>query len=104
MQAAMLDRVFTALGDPTRRAILAALYEEEQPVHALAENFAISRPAVSKHLAVLRAAGLVSEERKGRENIYALQRAALAEARAWLAAFWKSRLEALKVLAEEEGD
>jgi len=102
MNGAGLDLVFGALADPTRRAILASLLEDEAPVHELAARFEISRPGVSKHLAVLRHAGLVSEERRGRENVYAIERAALADARAWLGAFWKGRLAALKQLAEEE--
>jgi DNA-binding transcriptional ArsR family regulator len=101
MQAASLDHLFGALADPTRRAILVALRAEGAPVHALAADFDISRPAVSKHLAVLRAAGLVREARRGRENIYTLERAALGEARAWLAEFWRGRLSALKQMAEE---
>lgn len=104
MQVAHLDHVFGALADPTRRAILAALREAEAPVHVLAADFEISRPAVSKHLAVLRDAGLVRERREGRENIYALDRAALADARAWLTAFWRGRLSALKALAEEDDE
>jgi len=101
MNAVGLDLVFGALADPTRRAILAALQNEEAPVHDLAARFEISRPGVSKHLAVLRNAGLVSEQRRGRENVYTIERQALAEARAWLTAFWKGRLAALKHLAEE---
>jgi DNA-binding transcriptional ArsR family regulator len=103
VQQAALDRVFAALGDPTRRAILASLQQHGRaPVHALAAQFAISRPAVSKHLKVLRGAGLVREARRGRENVYALQRDALGEAHGWLSAFWRSRLQALKSLAEEQ--
>lgn len=102
MTTAALDLVFNALADPTRRAILESLQNEEAPVHDLAARFSISRPGVSKHLAVLRHAGLVSEERRGRENVYAIEREALAEARTWLSAFWKGRLAALKQLAEEE--
>ena len=65
-----LDLVFSALADPTRRAILSNLRDQAAPVHALASQFSISRPAVSKHLAVLRDAGLVRETRRGRENLY----------------------------------
>jgi DNA-binding transcriptional ArsR family regulator len=104
MQDAALTQVFGALADPTRRAILATLKRAEAPVHTLAEKFAISRPAVSKHLAVLRGAGLVREARRGRENFYALERAALEEARLWLSAFWRERLGALKQLAEGEDE
>lgn len=102
MSLVSLDRAFGALADPTRRAILAGLQEREAPVHDLAARFDISRPGVSKHLAVLRQAGLVREQRRGRENFYAINRDALADARAWLTAFWKGRLTALKELAEDE--
>ena len=104
MQTVALDHVFGALADPTRRAILASLRGAEAPVHALAADFAISRPAVSKHLAVLRAAGLVRESRRGRENIYALERAALEDARMWLGEFWRGRMNALKRLAEDSDE
>lgn len=101
---AELDRVFSALADPTRRAILASLRRTEAPVHVLAGDFAMSRPAVSKHLAVLRNAGLVKEKRRGRENYYALERIALEEARAWLTGFWREKLSALKQMAEENDE
>lgn len=104
MQTAELDFVFGALADPTRRAILASLRAAEAPVHVLAADFDISRPAVSKHLAVLRAAGLVREARRGRENFYALERDALDDARAWLSAFWRGRLSALKQMAETDDE
>lgn len=102
MQEAVLDRAFAALSDPTRRGLLLTLQRADAPVHELAAQFAISRPAVSKHLAVLRAAGLVREQRRGRENVYALERAALEAARGWLTDFWRGRLGALKNLAEGE--
>ena len=95
-----LDHLFGALADPTRRALLVSLQRGAAPVHTLAASFDMSRPAVSKHLAVLRRAGLVSETRAGRENLYALKRAALDEARRWLTAFWRGRLVGLKQLAE----
>jgi DNA-binding transcriptional ArsR family regulator len=102
MREAELDSVFGALADPTRRAILASLRYAEAPVHVLAADFDISRPAVSKHLAVLRGAGLVRERRIGRENVYALEREAMEEARLWLTAFWRGRLNALKQLVEKD--
>jgi|CXWL01.1.fsa_nt_gi DNA-binding transcriptional ArsR family regulator len=104
MQAEPLDLVFGALADPTRRAILVSLRNAEAPVHTLAGNFEMSRPAVSKHLAVLRGAGLVRERRRGRENVYSFERAALEQVRAWLGDFWRERLSALQALAEEEGE
>ena len=100
MQTAELDDLFAALADPTRRAILTSLQKGGAPVHRLAADFDISRPAVSKHLAVLRHARLVRETRRGRENIYALERDALEAARLWLTGFWRTRLGALKQLAE----
>lgn len=63
-------KVFRALADPTRRAILRELGEEERAVHALAAAFPISRPAVSKHLKILVDAGLVAGRRVGRERRY----------------------------------
>jgi DNA-binding transcriptional ArsR family regulator len=104
MPEAELDHLFGALADSTRRAILISLQRGGAPVHALAADFDMSRPAVSKHLAVLRGAGLVRESRRGRENIYALERDALDDARQWLAAFWRGRLAGLKQVAEAEDD
>ncbi|WP_420433658.1 ArsR/SmtB family transcription factor [Hyphobacterium sp.] len=94
------DNVFQALGHPVRRAILAKLRSGETNAGALASEHAISRPAVSRHLAVLRHAKLVHERRQGRERIYTLNPAAIDEARAWLNAFWTDRLVNLKRLAE----
>jgi len=104
MREAQLDHLFTALADPTRRALLANLERGDAPVHALAADFSVSRPAISKHLAVLRGAGLVRETKRGRENVYALERAPMEVAREWIAAFWRGRLGALKQLAETEND
>ncbi|MBS0295714.1 MAG: winged helix-turn-helix transcriptional regulator [Proteobacteria bacterium] len=92
--------MFRALADPTRRAILESVADRAQPVHLIAERFDISRPAVSRHLKVLEEAGLLAHRREGKENLYGLEREALAEARAWLDRFWSSRLNTLKQLAE----
>jgi DNA-binding transcriptional ArsR family regulator len=67
------DEVFAALADRTRRDLLDLLRTGERPVHALADAFHVSRPAISQHLRVLRDAGLVSETRVGRERFYRLQ-------------------------------
>lgn len=67
-QAAALDAVFAALADPTRRAILAMLLEDDMAVTDVAEPFGISLAAISKHLATLAAAGLIVQERRGRIN------------------------------------
>jgi DNA-binding transcriptional ArsR family regulator len=97
-QAVAKIDVFRALADPTRRALLDRLRDEEQPVLALASDFAMSLPAVSQHLKVLRAAGLVAERREGRQRVYRLQAEALREVAEWLAhyeRFWNSRLQRL---------
>lgn len=75
---------FAALGDPTRCRVVELLGEKPLPVHVLAAAFAISRPAISRHLKVLKEAGLVKEVKQGRENVYSLQRAQLKPALDWL--------------------
>jgi len=94
------DDVFSAIADPTRRRILELLAERPEAVGELAARFAISRPAISKHLKVLGEAGLVRAEADGRRNIYALQPDALVEVRAWLDGLWNEKLMLLKRLAE----
>jgi DNA-binding transcriptional ArsR family regulator len=76
--------VFRAIADATRRAIVDLLREKEQPVQAITAHFSISRPAVSRHLRILREAGLVSESRQGRQRIYALEPDLLRPALSWL--------------------
>ena len=78
--------VFVALADATRCRIITILRDGPQPVHALVACFEISRPAISRHLRVLKAAGLISEDKRGRENLYRLHAKALAPAHDWLAA------------------
>lgn len=92
---------FRALGDPTRRAILLALLEEgPAPVHAIAERFDCSRPAISRHLRVLKEARLVELEKSGRETLYRLEPRALAQLRDYLDRFWARGLSRLKRSAE----
>lgn len=76
--------IFIALADPTRCRIIELLQTGPSPVHRLAAEFDISRPAISRHLRVLREAGLIREEKSGRENHYALQAKRLAPVRKWL--------------------
>lgn len=100
-----LERACHALGDPTRRAILDLLRGGERPAGELAARFPISRPAVSKHLRVLREAGLVSERREGRHRLYALDPRPLAELDQWLQTyrtFWAARLLDLKRVVEDQ--
>ena len=87
-----LDTTFVALADPTRRAILSRLAQGEVSVMDLAEPFAMSQPAISKHLKVLENAGLVSRGRDGQRRPVRAEPAPLREATAWLEAYCE-RLE-----------
>jgi DNA-binding transcriptional ArsR family regulator len=80
----MTEQIFRGIADPLRRAILDLLRARPRPVEEIARHFPVSRPAISKHLRVLREAGLVVEERAGRQRFYALAAAELAVARDWL--------------------
>lgn len=91
--------ILTALADPVRRTILEELHKRPLTAGQVAKRFPISRPAVSRHLRVLREAGLVSVSQSGRERIYRVEPARLAELDAWLAQFrdtWASRFDALE--------
>ncbi|WP_052715682.1 ArsR/SmtB family transcription factor [Devosia chinhatensis] len=77
--------LYSALADATRCRILEILADGPIPVHRLADAFAISRPAISRHLRVLKEAGLVAEVKKGRENLYAFRSKKLDKAQAWIA-------------------
>lgn len=76
--------LFSALADPTRCRVVELLHQRPRPVHELAAAFDISRPAISRHLKVLKDAGLVAEEKSGRENVYSLQRGKLKPMQDWL--------------------
>ena len=82
-----LDTVFAALADPTRRAILAMLLEDDMAVTDVAEPFAMSLAAISKHLTVLADAGLISQEKRGRVKWCNLEPDALREASIWMQGF-----------------
>ncbi|SMH49030.1 helix-turn-helix transcriptional regulator [Maritimibacter sp. HL-12] len=82
-----LDLVFAALADPTRRAILTMLLEDDMAVTDVAEPFAISLAGVSKHLAILTRAGLISQEKRGRVKWCKLEPEALRDASTWMQAF-----------------
>lgn len=94
-----ITQVFAALADPTRRAILERLAaEDNMPVTELAEPFAMSLPAISKHLRVLERAGLLTQEKDGRIRRCHLVAEPLQEAAAWIAQyrqFWETQLDAL---------
>jgi DNA-binding transcriptional ArsR family regulator len=105
--AATLDAVFFALSDATRRGLLDRLRGEQETAGALAANFAVTRPAVSRHLRILREAQLVEERRRGRERVYTLSAKRLALATRWLdeyRVFWAARLRDLKDLVESLPD
>ena len=96
------DLVFKAVADGTRRDIIVALAEGPLPVHALAARFAVTRPAISRHLRILGEAGLVRASRSGKENVYRLEESPLRELLDWLGRFWSGRLGTLKALAERK--
>ena len=103
MSPARLDATFAALADPTRRAILARLASGDASVYELAEPFAMSQPAISKHLKVLERAGLVSRGQDAQRRPRRLEAAPLAEAAEWLESyrkFWEARFERLDALLE----
>jgi DNA-binding transcriptional ArsR family regulator len=90
-----------AIADPIRRRVLELVRDRELPAGELAAAFEVSRPAVSRHLRVLREAGLVHERRDGRLRLYRADPEPLAELRDWLDGYWSGRLQALKRAAEE---
>jgi DNA-binding transcriptional ArsR family regulator len=79
-----LPELYSALADPTRLKVLDMLHEKSRPVHELAAAFDISRPAISRHLRVLKEAGLVKEVKQGRENVYTFQREPLKAGANWI--------------------
>src|SRR5690349_24325050 len=99
-----LDLIFAALADPTRRAILAQLAQGEATVNELAEPFAISLPAISKHLKVLERAGLISRGREAQWRPCRLEPAPLEEAQNWIGTYreiWEESFSRLDDLLQE---
>ena len=99
-----LDMTFAALADPTRRAILARLATGEATVRELAEPFAMSQPAISKHLKVLERAGLISRGRDAQRRPRRLVARPLAEATRWLEGyreFWEASFQRLDAVLDE---
>ena len=97
--------VFQALADPTRRAILSLLRQGSQPVGSIARDFPISRPAISRHLRILREAELVTEIKVGRNRLYELNAEPLKNVDDWLAHYrhmWQHQLRNLKRFVEEK--
>lgn len=99
-----LDATFTALADPTRRAILARLMEGDASVMELAEPFAMSQPAISKHLKMLERAGLISRGRDAQRRPCRIEGEALKEATGWLEPYrkvWEGNFRRLDALLED---
>ncbi|MBZ5647203.1 MAG: metalloregulator ArsR/SmtB family transcription factor [Acidobacteriia bacterium] len=99
------DAAFHVLADPTRRAVLDLLRGGSQPAGEIARSFPVSRPAISKHLRLLRRAGLVREHRRGRHRFYQLDAEPLKAVDRWLEqyrTFWDARLSGLKAFVESE--
>ncbi len=95
------NRVFGALADRTRREILQSLAERPRAVHEIATGFDVTRPAISRHLRILKDADLVDVSEAGRQNLYYVKTSTLRELEDWLNAFWAKRLSKLKTLVEE---
>lgn len=98
--------VYVAIADPTRRKLIRLLAEvDELPLHELTAQFDMGRTAVSKHLAILKDAGLVLARKEGRETRYRLNAAPLKEIQDWVSfyeGFWKERITKLQLLLEEK--
>ncbi len=92
---------WTALGDPTRRAIFERLADRPRAVGELARELPVSRPAVSQHLKVLKDAGLVVDRRAGNRRIYRLDPVGVGALRAYLDEFWNKALAAYKEAVEQ---
>ena len=104
IQTHRLDVVFAALADQTRRAIVARLARGEASVNELAKPFAMSQPAISKHLRVLERAGLISRRREGQRRPCRLEPRRLAEANQWLESYreiWEANFSRLDRLLEQ---
>jgi len=99
------EATFQALADPTRRAVLDLLRRGSQPAGQIAQAFPVSRPAISKHLRLLRRAHLVREHREGRNRVYDLNPEPLRAVDSWIEqyrSFWTANLNSLKAFVEAE--
>lgn len=96
---------FRAIADPTRRAILGMLAERELTIGEVARGFDMSRPAIAKHLGILKEGGLVSVRQEGRERIHSLEAQALHPVMSWVehfSHFWDDKLNKLKLAVEQD--
>ena len=97
------DRALNALGDPTRRRVLRRLRGGSCSVRDIAQGMAVTRPAVSQHLKVLRRAGLVKVRSAGTRRMYEVDMRGVVAVRRWLGELWDEALAAFKAAAEHEG-
>lgn len=107
MPADQLNLTFAALADPTRRSILTRLAESEATVNELAEPFAVSLPAISRHLKVLERAGLITRNREAQRRRSRLQAEPLDEAMAWMQSrkqTWETRMDRLDAHLRPKGE
>ncbi len=101
------ETVFRAIGDPTRRQIIGMLTTSDLSVNEIAAHFEMTRPAVAKHLGVLRKGGLITVTARGRERIHTLHPEALKPIADWLglfSQFWDDKLEDLKLAVEADDE
>lgn len=101
------NEAFAALADPTRRAVLDLLRQGSLTAGRIAQQFPVSRPAISKHLRLLRRARLVEQRRDGRQRVYKLSAAPLKTVDSWLRqyrSFWSANLASLKKFVETENE
>ena len=96
------ERALEALGDPTRRMVFKRLRHGNRSVREIAERMDVSRPAVSQHLKVLKAAGLIVVRAEGTRRLYAIDTRGIEALRNWLDGFWEGALGAFKQAAEQE--
>lgn len=97
--------VYQAIADPTRREIIGLLTQRKLKINEVADNFDMTRPAISKHMHILQQCGLIAIEKKGRERICKAQLEPLAEVAHWInqyRTFWSNRLDKLEQLLKED--
>src|SRR4051812_16802068 len=98
-----MEASLRAIAEPRRREILQLIWDAELPAGTIAAHFAVTRPAVSQHLRVLKDAGLIAERRAGTRRLYRARPETLAELRDYLDGFWGGRLNLLKEAVEGNG-
>ena len=97
-----MEHAVKAIAEPRRREILRLIWSRELPAGHIASHFAVTRPAISQHLRVLKEAGLVTERRNGTRRLYRARPESIAQLRAYLESYWDENLRLLKQAAEQE--